>query len=88
MMVLRFLSFSTVSRFLHKILFEKPNYHKIESKATNDSPVQYDFGNIQLIFTFSSGSETFKSPFPFFGHKNDDEEVICSIEPRWYMQSV
>ena len=45
-------------------------------KARNNCPVRYNFGDYVLIFTV-----------PFLGHKNDNEAVVCSIEPRRYMES-
>ena len=54
-------------------------------KATNNCPERYNFGNILLIFTFSGGSKALELAFRFLGHKNDNEAVVCSTEPRWYI---
>ena len=55
MTVLRFLSFSTISKFLTKYGSRRQIITKLKIKAMNNYPVRYDFVNIVKIFTFSDG---------------------------------
>ena len=59
---------------------------KLKMKATNNCPVRYNLVNILLILTFSSGFKALELAFPFLGDRNDNEAVVCSTEPRRYMQ--
>ena len=39
-------------------------------------------GEIPQIFTISTGFKALELAFTFWSHENDNDTVVCSIEPR------
>ena len=58
--------FVSVSKFLHESVIQEVKLsQKMKMKATNNCPVRYNFANILLLFTLSSGLKSKELAFPF-----------------------